>query len=610
MADLLALLPLELLQRIMETSQDPTQAYIQLLSLSHGIRTSVWGTPRELSFVDDDHDDDAASAPRLTADALAALLGPCKSLVKLSFGFSLYSFPPTVFGCGRTEAAFAGWVDEAFGSHGLLEVLENFPTTLEPIILRILLHLSGLLELRVGRMSDNLLPAIARCCPRLQMLQLDDLGVREAPDITALEPLNGSLQHLILRRTFSALDAFVGGLSALRTLHLYGSCPTAALGALDPHLTSLSLEACAVTLPKLTRLECLSLRRSSVSREELVQLLAANRATLQQLELSFGDDPLLDPSFAGVLDALPRLTDLEIVCSDLQYEGNTLSTELIDRLEHLALGMGDDVQSGDDGWQPCTLCFASHRLRSLDLEWMKDAKTLTVECPNLVELRLPSFDMDLGPPQLSLNCPRLRLIEGVPDWFKSFTSPVPDLEMVRCADGGVDPDWLRNLMLREESPRLWGITGLSLGNSKLVTLLCTCGSLVALGLDNPDDSGRERSRDAPEVAVFDLEAPRLRSLSISGFLCFAIRLHCPSLATLSVSGGDRNALIELDEQGQLRGLDIRGAFAANSLLGLLTRHGARLHHNALGQMISSITEAMAGTASAACSRPRASPPLS
>ncbi|KAJ4459282.1 hypothetical protein PAPYR_4821 [Paratrimastix pyriformis] len=187
------------------------------------------GTLRELSL---------AVAPDLitfSGDALAELLGPCKSLRKLRFSGRSKMIDASD---GLTvESAVADWVDEAFGGHTQLAVLEQLPPLAEPAIERILSHLSGLVELTVSpdlHMNTDLLAILARSCPRLQVLRcsLPDDDDRADPVLfSVLAPISGVLKELDLRsegwwspEVDESLAAFVGSLSAVTSLKLFSCC--------------------------------------------------------------------------------------------------------------------------------------------------------------------------------------------------------------------------------------------------------------------------------------------------------------------------------------------------------------------------------------------------
>ncbi|KAJ4462514.1 hypothetical protein PAPYR_486 [Paratrimastix pyriformis] len=605
-----ALLPQDILLSIVEKSDYPLHTYMQLLGLSHAIRLAVRGIPREISFDDElsfENDRQLALAfTRPTADALAALLGPCKSLAKLSFRSSECPFYPNVYGCGGTEAACAGWVDEAFGGHDRLAVLEYLPTNVESVIERILLRLPGLLELRLNSqlpLSAHLLSAIARSCPHLQSLRSNAATV----DINALAPLAGSMQHLGIRPVDSAptsSDAFVSSLSAVGTLRLGGRCRPAALEPLAAHLTRLSLvmdqENKGEDLPGpwLCRLERLTLRGCRFSSPPpppwttLSRLLVANQATLQRLKLEITrpDAPGL-ARFMGVLDSLTRLTHLNLTCISLPHDAvitTALPPALLDRLESLTISL----LSPEIHTVP-RLCLTSSRLRHLDLQKMR-LEALDLECPALVDLWLPPH---LGKRQLSVRCPRLRLVKGMPAYAKGFREPLPDLELVDVQELGRDPLWLPHVVAG--SPRLRSIR-VPLSQPGLLALLCASGSLVDMALELtrmsnplvlrlPGQLTHLRLSLNDTGTPFDLlvEAMGLRHLDITSSLgtWLKSRLGCPVLETLCARfrgpddaarefGGD----LTLDDRTQLRSLHIEGYWEAASLLDVLTRHGARLHH--------------------------------
>ncbi|KAJ4462550.1 hypothetical protein PAPYR_523 [Paratrimastix pyriformis] len=225
-------LPPELLRAIVEASSRPFLTYIQLLSLSHTIRSMIRGILRQMSF----------QSAEIDVDALAALVGPCKGLVKLTFPVPRQKDPHLSHTDTKTTTP-SSWVNEAFGGHTQLAVLENFPTPSEPDIERILSHLFGLVELTVSpsfSISSRLLAALARSCPDLQVLRCiirePDSAERIYPDLKlpladldALAPLSGVLKQLDLGNSAvseESLFALVGSLSAVTSLKIY-SCPPA-----------------------------------------------------------------------------------------------------------------------------------------------------------------------------------------------------------------------------------------------------------------------------------------------------------------------------------------------------------------------------------------------
>ncbi|KAJ4462531.1 putative Dual specificity tyrosine-phosphorylation-regulated kinase 4 [Paratrimastix pyriformis] len=418
LGDLFAILPRDLLPGIVAASDHPVIPYVQLLSLSHGIRSIFRGTPRELFF-----DLDEVEPP--TADVLAALIGPCKGLLKLSFRSVDIGpdNPPdrATYGC-CTEAACAGWVDEAFGGHDRLAVLEYLPTFDEPVVERILHHLPGLVELHLGteiHLSASLLASIVHSCPRLQSLRRQCADGCDELDLKALAPL-ADLRTL---RAPSILDE--RGLPASSNLTAIGRLElsvfeTVVLKPLASHLTRVRMTLLddddwdPENLPGawLSRLERLAMDSIPFS-PRLAELLDANRDTLQRLM-----------SWRLPTSRFFTRTDITAL----------LPAGIYGRLERLTLPKGVVLPSGPP------LPIASHRLKRLDLQLLGRVAALTLDCPALVELSLPAEVTTLA-----LKCPRLRELDisAVSNWFSGL---LPDLESLRAQ--AWDPAWLPGLLVR------------------------------------------------------------------------------------------------------------------------------------------------------------------
>ncbi|KAJ4459421.1 hypothetical protein PAPYR_4465 [Paratrimastix pyriformis] len=602
--NLWAQLPPDLLRAIVEASSSPFRTYIQLLSLSHTIRSMIRGILRQMSF----------QTAEIDVDALAALIGPCKGLGELAFPVPRQNYPHLPHTDTKTTTP-SSWVDEAFGGQTQLAVLENFPTSSEPDIERILSHLPGLVELTVSSsfpMSTRLLAALARSCPGLQVLRWEARqrfwrNYLEPPpsDLGALAPLSGVLRQLDLGDSAvseESLTAFVGSLSAVTSLKLH-SCPPAALEPIASHLTSLELRICHdLPGPWLCRLERLSLnlRESGPILAPLTLLLAANRATLRSLSLAT-DEPA--ESLIAPLRTLPCLTHLNL---ELLHGGCILSAlppVLVDRLESLTLRL-------DQFTETAPVRIASSHLQSFSLQVFFPTQGLILECPALVVLRSCA-------PLLSLCCPSLRTLI-TPLLEETAPIPRPDLEVA-----GPSPDrlWVDPVWLLTGSPRLREISGIHLTRPDLLARLCTCESLVRLmlrfdatRLPNPlvlrlpgqlehldliiEMSARPAEGDPP-LPPFDIqvEAP--------GLLYFNLAIDCihrptlrpdekkpsvrvrlchpsPSLDDLRLCSYHALLFVQNDEEEagtpamQPRDLFVTGNLDAASLVRLLSRHGARL----------------------------------
>ncbi|KAJ4462574.1 hypothetical protein PAPYR_552 [Paratrimastix pyriformis] len=537
-----------------------------------------------------------------TTDALAALVGPCKNLRKLAFPKGWMDFD---------GAKQAGWVDEAFGGHTQLAVLDlpSFPAT-EPDIERILSHLPGLVELTVYprlHMSTRLLAALARSCPGLQRLRFS-VVTDPQPDFAALGPLSGVLNELDIQfgsTCEESLIALVPTLTAVTSLNLPPRCPPAALEPIASHLTSLELggvlsEEKDLPGPWLCHLEALSLGLATTSLlAPLARLLAANQATLRRLTLSCGAPDA--PSLMVALRTLSNLTHLELSMPLARCSLSALlPPDLVDRLERLYLC----VRAADDSF-----LIASSRLKSLRMMVMDTAPCpgLALDCPALVELNLS------GIPNCrltSLRCPRLRSFLGSGKSLAgaALLMPMPALEVVDFGSASSlnDPAWL---LAGSPPPRLRELSGVRLTRPDLLASLSTSGSLVLLKELHLDVARFPnplvlRLPGQLEQLVLHIEGERAAGgesqlprvdlqVEAPGLLEFFLDIHgndfkssvgvwlrnCPRLAHLSFGSSISSVSLQTDdEEGAPQLLDLwapNGDFDA-SMLGLLTRHGARL----------------------------------
>ncbi|KAJ4454516.1 hypothetical protein PAPYR_10737 [Paratrimastix pyriformis] len=601
-------LPPELLRAIVEASSCPLHVYLQLVGLSHAIREGLRGTLRELSIVPD------PALALITADALAAILGPCKRLEKLTFDADAAgrgAFDPHKYWCVAT----LGWVDEAFGGHTQLAAL-LMPSTprCELVVERILSHLPGLVELTLSYglpANTNLLQAISHSCPGLQVLRCHFLDDRAATDFAALAPLSGVLKELQfwgVTKSESSLAAFVGSLSALTSLEL----PTRVHCPLEPiasHLTSLRMPNPPL-VEGLCRLEALSIW-GCPSLAPVTRLLAANRATLRRLSVSVTRlSPEEVQSLMASLCALPHLTDLSLEAPALP------PPVLVDRLEHLYIHFVGDLAH---------VRLASSRLQQLDATFLQATSRLEVSCPALVGLNLTRCT---HPCPTVLHCPRLRTLRMVArNLDGSVVAPMPDLEVVEAH--GIheivweDPAWLLAGSSAPRRLRELNGNGIHLTRPDLLAGLCACGSLVRLAwlrldvtrfpthplvlrlpgqlthirlviekkgdcanvgrdVDDEDEDEEEEDDDDGRPVALDLqvEAPGLLDfhLTIEGSLPSArVRLlNCRHLVRLRLWTYGPAALQVDEDAMQPRCICLEGPLKMAGLLSLLTRHGARL----------------------------------
>ncbi|KAJ4462571.1 hypothetical protein PAPYR_548 [Paratrimastix pyriformis] len=606
--DLWERLPSELLRIIVEASSRPLHVYVQLLGLSQTIRSSVRGTLRELSFAEPDLLLDDIT---ITVDALAALLGPCKSLRKLSFPSIIERW----WDFNQTASA-ASWVDEAFGGHTQLAVLA-LPSSLPELdVERILCHLPGLVELTVDpcqrmstrllAMSTRLLAALARSCPGLQVLRCT-FDECDCPDFAALTPLSGVLKVLDIQgkpRSGESLGALVGNLTAVTSLTFPPRCPPVALMPIASHLTSLELSD-FIPGPWLCRLETLSLYLSHELFSPLARLLAANQATLRslRLKLDMNDDNKASPILMGALCALPHLTHLNMFGDSCSLVALLPPPDLVNRLERLQIVCNNVF---DHLAVVAPVRIASSRLQHLCLEAMIKS-WLELRCPALVDL-----DLHDETRALVLHCPRLRTLTIPATHSLDRVSPLPELEVFEHPSFSnlSDPAWL---LTGPKPPRLQVLSRVRLTQPDLLASLCACRSLVRLErlrldvtrLPNPlvlRLPGQLERLDLHLETSPQAEAPPLLDLQVEapGLLDFALNLEPDfSLPSVRVRLSDSPSLVRLTlysdtmqseahtialqtDAGtpavamQPRSLSLEGDIEVAGLVGFLARHGSRL----------------------------------
>ncbi|KAJ4461652.1 hypothetical protein PAPYR_1765 [Paratrimastix pyriformis] len=478
---------------IIEASRCSVHAYIQLLSLSHAIRDAVRGKPQELSFVpaeDNTAEDTEDDLPPPTATALAAIVGPCKRLEKLV----LPSRDP-IYECGRTEADCAPWVDQAFAGHTALAVLhihEGRP--LMPVMVRILGHLPGLEEFLLDAdegmgLTNPILAALGRCCPRLRALNLRGQGTA-ALDFSLLGPLAGTLKRLAVPALplSASLRAFVGAL-ALERLEVATLWPGLAQAAqLGASLTSLTargtkgLQPSVVGALSFSRLEHLDLLDTSfhhaLTEPVVTRMLADSAATLRSVSM---DRVILNAdggrALFAALASLPRLVSLDLdAIQAAAPDLGLLGADLLNRLERLTLSSARALAS-------ISPSFAGAHLRLLRLSFRMNvlARSLTIHCPALEELSLPRCRSFPGY-EARLHCPRLRRLSGMSGQSLDGSDPMPEL---RALDGEVapkgsdEPAWL--LPLLSASPRLRRLSGVCVSRPETLAKITAMSSLAAIG---------------------------------------------------------------------------------------------------------------------------------
>ncbi|KAJ4456538.1 hypothetical protein PAPYR_8181 [Paratrimastix pyriformis] len=409
-------------------AEDPTLMYIMLIGLSHTTRALVRGNMRALSFsgihrseriwsfippptdtsssppceldldparsranADPDGESDlanptlGASASIPTADALAALVGPCTRLEELTLAPER-----ALWRCGRWSSAFGGWVEAAFRNHPALHSLRipNMAGLSEGALCAILSQLDGQLRLlevnTITHPDPGLLPgyvlleAVARHCPRVEVLRL---GLRDVDQTTT--PLRSctKLRELWLTKAGKAVD-IDRDLVQLQG-HRAGRRLTDQQLALSPLRDS--------GLTTQTTTTTLSLNFRLVSLDEQTAFFQKPWTGLRHLTLRTVDCPL---------DLMPQA--------------------LLDRLVDLSLS-----------WDDCphdTLAITSASLRTLTCGRLygRSRTRVRLDCPRLEALGVAS---ESGPMDFQLNTPRLRALRNLTGTSKVVPlCPLPHLE--------------------------------------------------------------------------------------------------------------------------------------------------------------------------------------
>ncbi|KAJ4459294.1 hypothetical protein PAPYR_4845 [Paratrimastix pyriformis] len=515
-------LPLDLLPVLVQTSDSPLRTYAQLLSLCHATRTAIRGTPRELSFFSDDdginEDPLIRQVTTPTPDALAALVGPCLSLVKLTL--DVETLPPGWCGC-VPEAAPARWVTAAFAGHDRLAVLEvTTPcAAILPDLPHIVGHLHGLEEFRLRmkkpiydwegwiQYGGPLLASLGQSCPRLQLLHLDGVPrCLAGADLQCLAPIAGTLKDVHLPvwsgTPAAQCEAFLGSLTSVQKLSLSG-LPVAWLRVIAPQLTQFCFDGPWDESPgdiaglcRLARLELSELRLGCPSEVAVAaRLLRANAATLRSVDLAVNllsatglFEPNPWPQLADLVDCLPPETALALTLRDASVAALFVDPPvgLLDRLEQLTV----HIEQGSY-WKGGTIRIASRRLRTLRFVELpkKDRPTqwsrLTMElaCPRLETLALPEVGGTLE--ELHMDCPQLRSITGLPCHGRPGPwawGAMPHLvRLLGIADNSIAHLDLPRLL--EGSPRLREVPPLGSFVPGVFTRLLESCSLTRLSVD-------------------------------------------------------------------------------------------------------------------------------
>ncbi|KAJ4460906.1 hypothetical protein PAPYR_2748 [Paratrimastix pyriformis] len=602
------LLPDDLLVCIVDASPEPLRTYLELMGASHAIRTAIRGSPRELSFINVPAIDDEDEDPAPTAEELATIVSPCKSLSKLTFP-RRWRFPP------RNQA----WLEEAFAARlcHLTSLSIPEPELLQPAAMELVLtHQPKLVELHLPLITSSLFGALGRSCPNLQALHVRAI----VGDLSQAVPLAGRLRQLVapdFTIPKQGADPFAQGLTVLERLDLRG-CPSGFLRPVASHLAHLALPCYPVAgLDEMgfCQLETLEVAVARQLGTGMARLLARNQSTLRSVTLWLEEEPDLGP-LPDALGRLTRLASLDLRQKDAMYQ--PLPPELLDRLSQLAI------------WAWCTspVDIAGPRLRTLRLNLLGLSTTdsVAVRCPALEDLALAAVSE--GEPKLVLDCPRLRAL-GLVGLLPQRILPMPLLARVhgsethqfdtmqeklrawfpqlrQTLDAVVVPAWVVKTLLRASSPlqcvRDLLLDAADLSNPFAVTLPGQLEHLEAT-LITRGKKPLDLRVDAPGLRIIRMgiqaggyeDNPEAR-----------LTLQCPSLACLAISSIAGPTAVEMASSAEgtsppLRSLRVGAACTAlaASLFSIMARHGARLCRLVLPELI---TPASWRTAEAALSQ--------
>ncbi|KAJ4459974.1 hypothetical protein PAPYR_4051 [Paratrimastix pyriformis] len=213
-------LPVELLWDVVAKSSFSLGQYCILIATCHEIRSRMLGTATVLDFQlpCSFSDEQPALAPIVpSAQAVSALVGPCRNLKELKF-----SPDYGLTGCGKDTEIWSKWVTPAFSGHDCLRVLHMppfFRGWSDSALVGILSLIgSSLEELYLGDAShpsdhvsdpQHLMVAIGVRCPKLRVLEMHSAD--SPTEIAVLAPLCPRLERLVIKTGSCAfLEAFPG----------------------------------------------------------------------------------------------------------------------------------------------------------------------------------------------------------------------------------------------------------------------------------------------------------------------------------------------------------------------------------------------------------------
>ncbi|KAJ4460323.1 hypothetical protein PAPYR_3331 [Paratrimastix pyriformis] len=485
-------------------------------------------------------------------------MGPCHDLETLELGKER-----ALWSCGREEAEFLEWVDEAFADHPGLHTL-TIPN-LRGLGEQALVRLLGLVGPQLRRLTlegrfvtSAIVLALSKHCSNLETLRMS-----YESDPWGLQPL-ARCSKLVRLEIIGTDGRLTNPRELMRVLpSLSRAFPRAAESPVIPYVEIARIAAGGAL--RAPTLEGASLACANVPSDILAGFLGQTGAHLRRLIL----DRVPADALAGLapqLDQLPLLVELSLT-SGAQPP---LSESLLNRLEVLMLGWGQDSH-------PATVASASLRRVTLQMCYHGQTHQALVRCPRLEALALV---MSAGFPNprvtLTLQCPDLRSIEGLPPTGTVvFVGVPPRLERLSFARGHADLGvWQATL---GQVPSLRCLEGVSCESPErfqaLFEVLPGLAVLRRALLTSVGGADRHPHVAGPSLRVLEVEqrgatdlaldAPGLEVLRVT--LCTAgeLGLRCPRLRRLISEGALSHRLSALRPHGpgaqqpSLRTLDLR-----------------------------------------------------
>ncbi|KAJ4462203.1 hypothetical protein PAPYR_1389 [Paratrimastix pyriformis] len=463
-------LPPELINQIITASRLYSgYFYALMISLCRKTRSVLLGSPAQLVFSDWREPLDIrerATTPLPTADAIAALIGPCHELCELELSQYICFTNP--------DADRSEWADLAFSDHPNLRSFVCLRTGLpDNAVIRILGHIrASLVTLDLGWSLGATDPqgvlTAAGCCPHLEALTTFLDGSSAPGCYGALWPCAEQLTSLALQESEAEglLEELLQQCRRLRCLRLMASTnhPTAAVTippALGATLEELHcgprtfVSVLAHPAPFTGRLRKLNLLTGYPwgHADAFVFFLRANRASLEVLHL--GNYPV-PGTVLEALEAMPRLSELAVQTDPTAWKSQWHNlSRVLARCRRARLAIGS-LQ----GSVPCPLVVQSGSLRSLEVVGGL-AGPVTIEAAALERLVFSTPDCQAVCP-LVLRTPALQHLAGLAGQFDlTGSEPLPSLaEIEGSAHSPGESRWLGQLPAL--CPRLRSLLGVSL----------------------------------------------------------------------------------------------------------------------------------------------------